>query len=69
MKHKAYNVVVCSGIEEEKEVYKASYEIVKREAKRVVTVANSNAYERLCQKLAFKEGKKNVFTLARARKR
>ena len=41
----------------------------KRDAQKVVTIAKSNVYERLYQKLESKEGEKEVFKLARAKAR
>ena len=45
------------------------YRIPKREAKKEVAVAKNNAYESLYQLLDYKEDKKEVFKLARVRKR
>lgn len=42
---------------------------MKREAKKAVMVAKSNAYERLYERLDSKEDQKEVFKLARARER
>ena len=45
------------------------YKIAKKEAKKAVTVAKDNAYEKLYQRLNSKEGESEVFKLARARER
>ena len=45
------------------------YKTAKKEAKKAVAVAKSNAYERLYQRLNAKGGENEVFMLARARER
>ena len=45
------------------------YKTAKKEAKRAMTVAKNNAYERLYQKLNAKGGENKVFKLAIARER
>jgi len=58
-----------SSTGEEKEASKVQYSIAKREAKKAVTVAKTNAYEQLYQRLEYKEGEKEVFKLPRAQER
>ena len=41
--------------------------IVKRDAKKAVIVAKNNTYKMLYQKIEYKERKKQVFKLAKAR--
>mgnify|MGYP001081307530 CR=1 FL=1 len=47
VKQDAYIDLRGSGTEEEKEVNIVQYEIAKREAKKLVTIAKNNAYKRL----------------------
>ena len=54
---------------EGKEVNRVHYRIARREAKRAVAVAKSNAYDKLYMRLDSREGEKEVFKLARARER
>jgi len=58
-----------SGTKEEKEISRVRYNVAKKVAKKSIAVAKSTAYDRLYQKLETKEGKKEVFKLARARER
>ena len=46
-KQEKYKALVGGRMDEENEVNKLQYRIVKREAKKVVAVAKNNAYERL----------------------
>jgi hypothetical protein len=46
-----------------------SYKIVKRAAKRAVSVAKGQVYDELYQQLGTKEGEKDIFRLARIRER
>ena len=45
------------------------YKIVKKEAKKAVAVPKNNTYEKLYQRLNFKECENEDFKLARARER
>jgi len=45
------------------------YKATKKLAKKTVTIAKNNAFERLYQKLGTKEGDKDVFKLARDREK
>ena len=53
----------------DKEVREAMYKAAKKLAKKAITIAKNNGYERLYQKLEAKKGKKDVFKLARAREK
>ena len=66
-KQEKYKVLMESRTEDEVEFNKVQYKTAKKEAKRAVAVAKSNAYERLYQRLNSKEGENEVFRLARAR--
>jgi len=68
-KQEKYNDLVGSRTDEEKEVNRVQYRIVKKEAKKAVAVAKNNAYERLYQRINYKEGENEVFKLARASER
>jgi len=68
-KQEKYKALVGSRTDEEKKVDKVQYRIAKREAKKAVTVAKNNAYERLHQRLNSKEGEREVFKLVKARER
>ena len=48
---------------------KAKDKVAKKLAKKVVTIAKNSSYERLYQKLKTKGSKKDVFELARAKKK
>jgi len=58
-----------SRTDEEKKANKVHDRIAKREVKKAVAIAKTNAYERLYQRLKSKESEKEVFKLARARER
>jgi len=64
-----YKALIGSKTGEEKEVNRVQYRIVRKEAKKAVAVAKNNAYEKSYQRLNSKEGKNEVFKLARARER
>jgi len=68
-KQKAYTALNSCTSEEEKRVREATYKDVKKLAKKAIALAKSNAYKRLYQKLETKEEEKDVFKLARARKK
>ena len=68
-KTEAYATFINSGMDEEKEISRVRYKAAKKVAKKVVAVVKSMTYNRLYQKLETKEGKKEVFKLARARER
>ena len=68
-KQEAYNALVSSGTEEEKELNKKRYKMAKRGSKNAVTIAKNIAYGRLYQKLETNEGENEVFKLAMARER
>ena len=55
--------------EDDKEIFKIKYRDAKKVAKKAVTLAKNNAFERLYEKLETKEGEKAIFKLARARKK
>ena len=67
-KHKKYKAM-GSRTDEEKEANKVHYNIAKKEAKKLVAVAKTNAYEQLYKILESKEGENEVFKLARVRER
>jgi len=58
-----------SEMDEEKEISRVRYKVAKKVAKKAIAVAKSITFDRLYQKLETKEGKKEVFKLARARER
>ena len=68
-KQKKDKALVGSRTDEEKEVSRVLYTIVKKKAKKAVAVAKNHAYERLYHKLSSKEGENEVFKLARFRER
>ena len=72
--------VYASAIKEKKECFKRlhldksaanieSYKLAKRIAKRVVSVAKDKAYDDLYQRIGTKEGEKDIYRMARIRKR
>ena len=69
MKKEAYATFMNSELNEEKEISRVRYKAAKKVAKKAVAVAKSMAYDRLYRKLKTKEGKKEVFKLAKDRKR
>jgi len=68
-KQERYKALIGNRMDEEEEVNRVHYRIARREAKKAVAVAKNNAYDRLYQRLDCKEGKKELFKLARARER
>jgi len=60
---------VNSKTDEEKEISRGRYKAAKKVAKKVVVAAKSRACDKLYRKLKIKEGEKEVFKLARVRKR
>ena len=68
-KQKAYANLCNCILEEEKEVKETLYKAVKKLAKKAVTIAKNNAYERLYRKLGTREGEKDVFKLARLKEK
>lgn len=68
-KQNVYASLCDSTSDEEKEVREARYKVTKKLAKKAATIAKNNARERLYQKLETKEGKKEVFKLARVREK
>jgi len=64
-----YKALVGSRTDEEKEVNKGQYRIVKREAKKPMALAKNNAYERLYQRLDSRDSERDIFKLARATER
>jgi len=65
-KQDAYIALIDSRTDEEFEVKRVEYKAAKKIAKKVVTVAKHNMFDRLYQRLETKEGEKDVFRLARA---
>jgi len=68
-KQEMFKALMESRTEEEVEFNKVQYKIAKKEAKKAMTVAKNDAYERLYQKLDSNGGENEVFRLARARER
>ena len=62
----AYATLIESKMVEDVEVNRLNYKATKKIAKRVVSVAKDNSFERLYRKMETKEGEKDVFRLARA---
>jgi len=58
-----------SGADGERDISRARYKAAKKVVKKAIAVAKSMAYDRLYHRLETKEGKKDVFKLARARQR
>ena len=68
-KQNAYAALLECRTEEEKEIFKIKYKDAKKVAKKAVTLAKNNAFEKLYEKLETKEGEKAIFKLARAREK
>ena len=68
-KQNAYFALRNSTSDEEKEVREVKYKAAKKLAKKLVTMAKNNTYERLHKKMENKEGEKDVFKLAWAREK
>jgi len=51
----AYTAFIKSGTDEEKEISRVRYKLVKKVAKKAIIVVKSTAYDRLYQKLETKE--------------
>ena len=68
-KHKAYADLYNCTLEEEKEVKEAMYKAPKKLAKKAITIAKNNVFERLYEKMETKEGEKDVFKLARPKEK
>ena len=64
-----YAAFMNNETDEEKETSRVRYKAAKKVAKKAVDIAKSMAYDRLYQKLGTKKGAKEVFKLARIRKR
>jgi len=58
-----------SGTDEEREIRRVRYKAAKKVAKKAVVIAKNLAFDRLYHRLETKEGKKEVFKLARGRER
>ena len=54
-KQEKYKALIDSRTEEEKDVNRVQYRIAKKEAKKAVAVAKSNAYEKLYQDLILRK--------------
>jgi len=65
-KQNAYAMFIHSRMDEELEVNKIKYKVVKKKA---VNITKNNVFERLYKKLKTKEGQKNVFNLSQVRER
>ena len=65
----AYSLIICSRIEETKEVNKARYKTTKEAAKKVVMIMKNYTYETLYLRLEIKEGEMEIFKVARERAR
>jgi len=63
-KQNAYAALSNGTLDEEKDFMEAKYKVAKKLAKKAVTIAKNSVYERLY--LETKEGKRDVFKLARA---
>ena len=60
---------MSSSSEEENEQKKIGYKAAKKVARKAVTIAKSQTFDRLYHRLGTKEGEKEVFKRARARER
>jgi len=68
-KKDTFTTFMNSRMDEELEFNRGRYKAAKKVIKKAVAVAKSGAYDRLYRKLETKEGKKEVFKLARAKER
>lgn len=68
-KKQAYVAFIDSGMDKQKEARRARYKFAKWVAKKAVILARNMTYDRLYQKLEIKGDEKEVFKLAKARKR